>query len=66
MDARSYLEFVLRAMADAVNCTEPLQGQELAEYVKKLLPWDEGIQGRFIAEDPFECKAYTTDAKAVW
>lgn len=66
LDARSYLEFVLRAMADAVNCTEQLQGQELDEYVKKLLPWNEMIQERFLAEDPFECKAYTTDAKAVW
>lgn len=66
LDVRSYLEYVLRAMADAVNCRQSLQGQELEAYVKKLLPWNETIQVRFLAEDPFECRAYTTDAKAVW
>lgn len=66
LEVRSYLEYVLRAMADAVNGKQPLQDQELKSYVEKLLPWNEDIQGRFLAEDPFECKAYTTDAKFVW
>lgn len=35
------------------------------EVVKKLLLWNEVIQERFLAANPFECKAYKTDAKAM-
>ena len=65
LDVRAYFEYVLRAMADAVNGKQPLREDALRTYVEKLLPWDEQIQERFLAEDPFECKAYTTDSEVV-
>ena len=66
LDVRSYFEYVLRAMADAVNGKQSLRQDAIKSYVEKLLPWDEQIQTRFLTEDPFKCKPYTTDAKAVW
>ena len=66
LEVRGYLEYVLREMANAVNGKQPLHGEELRAYVERLLPWKEEMQERFLVEDPFECKAYTSDAKAVW
>ena len=66
LEVRSYLEYVLRSMADALNGKESLKEQELKTFVAKLLPWNDAIQDRFLAEDPFECKPYTTNSKAVW
>lgn len=66
LKVRSYLEYVLRTMANAVNGKQPLKEQELKALVKKLLPWNEEIQARFLADDPFECRSYTSDSKAVW
>ena len=66
LEVRGYLEYVLREMADAVNGKQPLHGEELRTYVERLLPWREDMQERFLAEDPFECKSYTSDEKAVW
>ena len=53
-------------MADAVNGKQSLTEQELKAHVKKLLPWNEEIQARFLADDPFKCRPYTTDSKEVW
>ena len=66
LEVRSYLEFVLRSMADAVNGRQPLEEHEFKALVEKLLPWNEEIQARFLADDPFKCRPYTTDSKAVW
>ena len=66
LDVRAYLEYVLRAIANVVNVDEPLHGQEFTTYIEKLLPWNDVIQDRFLAEDPFVCKPYTAKSKAVW
>jgi hypothetical protein len=66
LDVRSYLEYLLRSMANAVNGQQPLTGDALNDHIKKLLPWNEDIQARFLADDPFACRSYTTDAKSVW
>ena len=57
---------MLRSMADAVNGRQPLEEHEFKALVEKLLPWNEEIQARFLADDPFKCRPYTTDSKAVW
>ena len=56
LDVRSYLEHVLKSMAEADHGKVPLHGQELRAYAEKLLPWIPEIQTRFLADDPFECK----------
>ena len=56
LEVRPYFEYVLRSMADAVNGKQPLKEPELKVYVKSLLPWNEEIQSRFLADDPFESK----------
>ena len=66
LEARSYLEYVLSSMSAAVNRQQPLMGQELKAHVEKLLPWNEAIQAQFLADDPFQCKPYTSDSVAVW
>ena len=66
LDARSYFEHVLRAMANAVNGKNPLTGQALESYVEDLLPWSDQMQMDFLAPDPFECTPYTTKNKTVW
>ena len=66
LEVRSYLEYVLRSMANAVNGKQPITEQELNSLSEKLLPWNENMQTQFLAYDPFECKPYTTDSKTVW
>ena len=66
LEARPYFEYVLSSMAKADHGKKPLFGEELRAFVEKLLPWNPEIQARFLADDPFECKSYTTESKAVW
>ena len=56
LDVRSYLEHVLKSMAEADHGKNPLHDQALRAYTEKLLPWAPEIQERFLAVDPFECK----------
>ena len=56
LNVRSYLEHVLKSMAEADHGRTPLHEQELRAYTEKLLPWVPEIQERFLADDPFECK----------
>lgn len=56
LDVRSYLEHVLKSMAEADHGRTPLHEQEKRAHTEKLLPWAPDIQERFIADDPFECK----------
>ena len=56
LNVRSYLEHVLKSMAEVDHGRVPLHGQELRAYTKKLLPWVPEIQAGFLADDPFECK----------
>ena len=56
LDVRSYLEHVLKSMAEADHGKVPLHGQELRAFAENLLPWAPEIQVRFLADDPFECK----------
>jgi len=66
LEVRPYFEYVLRTMADMVNGKQPVTEQKLKTQVEKLLPWNEEIQERFLADDPFACRPYTTDSNAVW
>lgn len=66
LEVRSYLEYVLKSMADAVNGKQPITAQELNALTERLLPWNESMQTQFLAYDPFECKPYTTHSKTVW
>ena len=56
LNVRSYLEHVLKSMAEADHGKVPLHGLELRAYAEKLLPWVPEIQAGFLADDPFECK----------
>ena len=66
LDVRSYLEFVIRSMAAIANRKQLPTEHELRELAVKLLPWNDEMQDRFLAEDPFAHKPYTVNSKAVW
>ena len=53
-------------MADMVTGKQTVTEQKLITQAEKLLPWNEEIQERFLADDPFACRPYTTDSSAVW
>lgn len=66
LDVRSYFEFVIRSMAAIANRKQLPTEHELREHAVKLLPWNDEMQDRFLAEDPFAHKPYTAKSKAVW
>ena len=53
-------------IADMVNGIQPITEQKLKTHVEKLLLWNEESQERFLADDPFACRSYTTDSNSVW
>lgn len=54
LKVRAYLEFLLRSMADIMNGARQPTEQELELCVEELLPWNDDVQSRFLADDPFE------------
>ena len=56
LHVRSYLEYLLRAMADIMNGEQQPTENELEAYVEDLLPWNDKIQELFLADDPYEYK----------